>query len=195
MFKKTKVVMLPNTKEAIILFNPSNNKLTVRSKHWSVEDCITIGYQTNDLYFLSDEDIKEGDWCIYNGLVHQATNYLHKSNQMPHTGKIIASTDKSLGLPRPSDSFIKKYCELGGIEYVNVEYENIQTTNDKGNIWIDGHKLKVAPDNTVTIKAVKDSWNREEMIEFAKKAYDAGSFDNTNSMINLTFDKWIEENL
>ena len=94
--------------------------------------------------------------------------------------KIIATTDESLFiekptwfstsesldnkiidkiyLPRPSNEFLKKFCELGGIDKVLVEYEiidsqiwlkNQQNFIDKTEVEI--IKLKVAPDNTITI--------------------------------------------
>lgn len=216
MFKKTQCIMLSSIKEAKILFNPSNNKLTTRPREWSIEDCITIGYQTNDLYFLSDEEIKEvGVYGYLNGEIgytikqydklcfhipskngRGSLTFPYPRNFKDEVFKIIISTDKSLGLPRPSDSFIKKYCELGGINEAMVEYNENKTQYRNGiNIQL---YLKIAPDNTITIKAVKDSWNREEMIEFAKKAYDEGyenGYDGADYAGGKYRNEWIEENL
>jgi hypothetical protein len=128
--------------------------------------------------------------------------------------RVIATTDPSLEicllenergsiyqqLPRPSDSFIKKYCELNGIAEVMVEYEELvdETQNDWfGNAPII-QKLKVAPDNTITIKKVRDSYSRKEVLHLFQK------FNNEALIIfgipskvltNNSFDKWIEENL
>ena len=81
--------------------------------------------------------------------------------------KIIASTDSSLEpnktwtnlekdsdiyFPRPSDDFIKKFCELNGeIKDVLVEYEEI-TSADKYTEMRKANefKLKVAPNNTIS---------------------------------------------
>lgn len=135
--------------------------------------------------------------------------------------KIIATTDKSLiykisvdcgssvgntiaikNLPRPSDDFIKAFVKKQGrIDKVLVEYENINVTkkedyqyNDKtgGNlnyVW----KLKVAPDNTITIKPIQEekaSWNKEEVIQLIVNAIYYGIDLNGNLS-----DKWLEQNL
>lgn len=149
-----------------------------------------IGYQ--HLYFLSDEEIKVGDWW-YNsstGLIFQVSSdnvaMYNQNSNMDRTGlkKIIATTDKSLGeipnsipgfnfpdklgLPQPSQQFIeifvKEYNKGNIITEVMVEYEAMNTT-------IVGRKYndfepKINPkDNTITIRKVKDSWSREEVEE------------------------------
>lgn len=57
--------------------------------------------------------------------------------------------------------------------------------------------LKVNPkDNTIIIRKVKDSWNRDELIillnKFGSKVY--GEYTRNETMEDFT-DKWIEENL
>jgi hypothetical protein len=58
-------------------------------------------------------------------------------------------------------------------------------------------KLKLAPDNTITIKPVKDSWNREELekllFKIAQYAIRSEKSGQKFQLSNL--DKWIEENL
>lgn len=83
-------------------------------------------------------------------------------------------------LPRPSNEFLKKFCELGGVDKVLVEYEvdtiksactceDSESTSNcvfsyydgtdeccrkrfpNGEYWDKTYKLKVAPDNTITI--------------------------------------------
>jgi hypothetical protein len=134
--------------------------------------------------------------------------------------KVIATTDKSLtiyikqldkttpiwsNLPEPSqgfiDKFISEYNKENKIEHVMVEYErgyegmNGFIKSDK-EISSDKiiHEIKInTKDNTITIKPVKNSWNREEVIE-----------NLTEMHINLygadkyqleQVNKWIEENL
>ncbi len=121
--------------------------------------------------------------------------------------KIIATTDSSLIiinnkldsrdllhtliLPQPSQSFIEKYIEKYNkgekIADVMVEYESINS-HVLGLI-----RLKVNPkDNTITIKPIKDSWNREEVIKLMNLSIEQGkyAFDQNNWE-----DKWIKENL
>lgn len=57
------------------------------------------------------------------------------------------------------------------------------------------YKLKVAPDNTITIKPIQEekiSWSREELIDRMKLAFDMGR--NTSDDL---FDRntWIKQNL
>ena len=67
-----------------------------------------------------------------------------------------------------------------------VEYEGQYRTNDDG----EPNRVKVNPkDTTITIKKVKDSWNREEVIELIK------CFDRGINRPITNVNKWIEENL
>jgi hypothetical protein len=118
--------------------------------------------------------------------------------------------------PQPSKQFIEKYIESYNkgkvITDVLVEYElymqrqsNIGTTKyivSKDNKSFDKLNfdriptllgLKINPkDNTITIKKVKDSWNREEVIRLCSKAF---LIKSNNDTIIEDFDKWIEINL
>lgn len=139
----------------------------------------------NNLYFTSDEEIKEGDY--YYSFTADAW---FKQGRLSFTNpnerlckKIISSTDTSLGLPQPSPAFIKKYISEYNkgniIEKIMVEYFKIHvgwepdySFEDEG---IEGSKEtyqfipKVSKDNTITISKVKDSWDRNEVIEFAER--------------------------
>ena len=108
----------------------------------AIANCLTVddkdakrdGHINNYLYFTTDEEIKEGDWFIwlkYN-IVERAT----KKDNNKECRKIISSTDPKLciectykgddkckSLPQPSQAFIKAYCEQGGFDEVDVEYE------------------------------------------------------------------------
>ena len=223
MFKKVKVVMLPTKDEKSRLWKQFN-ELVYFAAGW-----VTKYNVPQHLYFLSDEEIKEGDWYIAfgNSGISLLQCYKVKDGFLVATDtekysfdtykckKIIATTDPSLvisefshysqdlmkvavyknrSLPRPSDSFIKKYCELGGIDEVLVEYEEVKSEyNYPG--WF---RLKEAPDNTITIKPIKNSWNKEEVINKIKKFNDeamliAGIV--TKVLNQDSLDKWIEENL
>ena len=118
-------------------------------------------------------------------------------------------------LPKPSDSFISKYIEEYNkgnvITDVLVEYEDIiynpekereYQSNDRINLedCDKQFRLKINPkDNTITIKKVKDSWNREEVIELCKQAFIdgtyAGGFGPNEKTIDSETEKWIKENL
>lgn len=144
----------------------------------------------------------------------EVINHKDKYYLKTETGyrEILASTNKSLRnyrgwtLPRPSKEFLEKYCELGEIKEVLVEYtdEEIEETFVEGSDrWskkiISPSILKVASDNTITIKLIKDSWNRDDikniLLQFAK---DCGMDEDLYSHYNGDYkglDNWIKENL
>lgn len=162
-------------------------------------------FEAQHLYILSDEEIKEKRlrWIIdnrenMNGFIHQVSVVLD-SKLCP---EIITTTDITLihlvgynnveqSLHQIPQSFIEKYVSEYNkgniITEVMVEY-NDTTKNEfpafGSPIW-----LKINPDNTITIKKVKDSWSREEVIKLIEK--------HTEDMFKqkITLNKWIEENL
>jgi hypothetical protein len=98
-------------------------------------------------------------------------------------------------LPQPSQQFIEKYIEEyhkgKTITDVLVEYASI---GPGFHAWYD---VKInSKDNTITIKKLKDSWNKEEVIEQMWLAYKAANtlFED-ESPLRLEFDNWIDKNL
>lgn len=209
--KKHKVVMLP-----------TNEKATIIGKYKDVDKLvfntpkdIPRGEQKH-LYIISDEEIKEGDWGIghakgINGIgtgyyvfKHDNSNIAKVNALAEGSKKIIATTDKSLGLASPSTSFIEKFVEEYNkdnvITDVMVEYEELARAVGKPLEKLDsgvddfdkkiiGHKLKINPkDNTITIKKVKDSWSREEVIDLLTRY-------NKRCQAPMVDTKWISENL
>lgn len=193
------------------------------------------------LYITSDDKIKEGDLVI--GIDPISYGHIDTVKKGEKIGncyeKIIATTDSFLTIlkkfgeysndnhernfpeqpipsPQPSQSFIEKYIEEYNkgniITDVLVEYEPVYLSILKEKIL--GYKLKInSKDNTITIKRVKDSWDKDEVIELCTKAFKAGdkfrlyldknalgiaNKDIPSSDIILDtmgVDKWIEENL
>jgi len=109
-------------------------------------------------------------------------------------------------LPQPSQQFIEKYVESYNkgevIIDVLVEYEetyDVRNYHENFNYNIVSlrqekinfkYNLKVnSKDNTITIKKLKDSWNRQEVVELIKK------FNRDIAGLYSKDDKWIKENL
>lgn len=197
-FKRTKVVMLSTNEKASLLLGTSKGGLLIKSNR-GVSNSTHLKNQ--HLYLLSDDEIKEGDWFLEKGLrISVFPNYLTDTNECK---KIIATTDKSLvvskdtgivgieyNLPQPSESFIQKfiyaYNNDDPITEVMVEYNHLQSTTDLNEEW-----LKVnSSDNTITIRKMKDSWTREEVINLCREAINYGKDYNGNLS-----EKWIEYNL
>jgi hypothetical protein len=196
-FKRTKVVMLSTNEKASLLLGTSKGGLLVKSNR-GVSNSAHLKNQ--HLYLLSDDEINEGDWFLEKGLrISIFPNYLTDTNERK---KIIATTDKlrvitkdefsgvdNQHLPQPSESFLQKfiYAYNNGdpITEVMVEYNHLQSTTGLNEEW-----LKVNPDNTITIRKMKDSWSREEVISLCREAINFGKDNNGNLS-----EKWIEDNL
>ena len=126
---------------------------------------------------------------------HKNKYYLKTKNGYK---EILSSTDVSLGLPQPSQQFIDKYIEEYNkgniITDIEVEYSpssiTIQTYSEQQiNDNLKALTLKINPkDNTITIKKLKDSWNREEVFAVIT------TFANANIEAKNVV-KWLEENL
>jgi hypothetical protein len=132
--------------------------------------------------------------------------------------KIISSTDHKLvfnntfikeiqgvemegthhkSLPQPSQAFIEAYCEQGGIDEVDVEYEivNEESTHKfQPGATIINHYLKLKVDpihNTITTHRIKPMSTFDILTKFTSDFPLHRGVQITNSEI----EKWIEENL
>lgn len=186
-YMSAKVVILSTNHEASLKGNELWINIEGKLK-LSKPNSICPGPQSfQHLYFISDEEIKEGDWC-FNSFDNQIWKYKSSPCPLPYWGnkdtltKIIATTDSSLGLPQPSPSFIKAYIEeynQGNVitdvlveYYVDYKIHCEISREDCSKIcgksigcelcskanW----KLKLDSNNTITTKKIKDSWNYEE---------------------------------
>ena len=108
-------------------------------------------WQPQHLYLTSDEEIKEGNWCLYNKNHNSRNPYwelfkcgkieneemhpISKGKLLLWCRKIVATTDKSLmtyiqptgtvkgSLPQIPQQFQEEYCKAEGIDEVYVEME------------------------------------------------------------------------
>lgn len=200
-FKRAKVIMLPtNTISNIISGNKTNELILVKNSS-------KVNYgKSQHLYIISDDEIKDGDWYYDYGchLVNISSIRQYKGQMLSDKDKkILATTDTSLkiegklyktitNLPQPSQQFIEKYIEEYNkgniIKDVLVEYEYNSFYNNK---YFD-EELKINPkDNTITIKKLKDSWNRDEVVELLGRM----RIDDINKGSNFSLESWIKENL
>ena len=191
--RKSKVILLPSD-------NITNIGKPVNELEYDKQGFDPHIVQTFEMYITTDDEIKEGDY-----FVEMTTNgykvFKYRNNGhifLASSKKIIATTDKSLilydeskyiksspyvkYLPQPSQAFIEKYCKVGGIDEVLVEYVYNQDVLDEynkeidynGNSFInleDGVELKVDSHNTITIHPIKDSWTIMELLDKVDKDY------------------------
>lgn len=225
MFKEHTVVMLPTNEKApqlgmISTTNKGELKLVdkdliqVYEGHKVFGDFApAIPYQ--HLYFISDEEIKEGDWYYSSQIgFSDGISYYKEGLKLTSWKKIIATTDSSIArvkdtlsipqrrglinhypiekwiLPQPSQSFIKKYVEEYNkgniISDVMVEYEN--------HALKEYDKPRVNPrGNTITIRKLKTSWTREEVEKLCKAAYRQGAKDEVHGGSWFFGNEWVEK--
>lgn len=213
-FKKCKVVMLDTKDSTVLAFNFKSNELFIPIfNSLNHKECTY-----KHLYILSDDEIKEGDY-VYDGK-YNLPNIDHEVYKWSYENwiespdfedmkcyKIIASTDETLDLPRPSKSFLQKYCDSDGkIEFVNIECEvdynkdcKLEKFGSKINIYskcnqfkkndldctdckMAFYKLKVAKDNTITIHPLKNLYKREEVVTLLAQILGDSAKENYSQM-------------
>ena len=216
---KRNVVMLPTNQRANLAFNQINSRLLYDND--STIDRVLPHCTYQHLYILSDEEIKEGDWVIPNdkNYANRPWKYSPAPCPMPYWGcadnckKIIATTDKSPGLPSPSPEFVQAYIKSynagNPITEVMVEYEDdirYEQNYNKAGFAIGvphnknyGIKLKANKDNCIIITRVKDNWNKEELDvilnDFASAALTAALHGTLPSDAKHFTKQWTEQNL
>ena len=215
MLKRCKVVMLPTKEKSDIFIGKTHSVLHYKN---NIPDEEFKSYQ--HLYIISDDEIKEGDWFynIHSKIVGRAEFNFGKDELAK---KIIATTNSSLWrpshkyasdvilLPQPSQQFIEKYIEEYNkgniITDVLVEYELISneeyfgnTFNPDDDVPYFDERLKINPkDNSLTIKKVKDSYSREEVVKLLVDCCGEVSCEDGKLLGKNPEElyKWIEENL
>lgn len=219
-FKKCKVVMLPTNEKAHFgdLFLNEYNHLEVFNRPFAIFDKEYIYITSDEEIKVGDSFLSDRRNSIYENNevpvyeLFKCTSIFNKwigINNNKDLGlnptwskKVIATTNNDMSifdllLPQPSNQFIEKYIEEYNkgnvITDVLVEYE-FDNEGHKDNPGWHNQKLKVnSKGNTITIKKVKDSWNREEVIELISDWTRMKSGLNINLPDN--FDNWIETNL
>jgi hypothetical protein len=211
-----KVVMIASNRESklYLMQGDKRNTILCRSSINYKQESFP-NQQNQHLYITSDDKIKEDDWCYdsKHNIVFKCDTIapytvckddskhisllddnLKRSFEIENCKKIIATTDTSLGLPSPSESFIKAYIEAYNngnvIDDVLVEYESIYADRAT-NTWEFILKLK---DSNIIIKKVKDKLecNRSQLL---KLVHDVGDYIEDKNSTEFNIDKWIEENL
>lgn len=212
MWIKRQVVMLPTNKKAV---NKGQLVFGAGDYLFQSKECNDIGsLSAQQLHIVSNEKPKAGDWCYDKVLnvifqIDETADFNHVNNS-DSIKKVIATTDDSLkirtfyeiegnqeiNLPTPSEgyveAFVRAYNEGNVITEVMVEYDDEDTTKGykNGQPVIKFNKLKIKPDNTITIRKVKDSWNREEVAELVYLAMKDRAYTTV-----AYWQEWIKENM
>jgi hypothetical protein len=179
---------------------------------WYLVELFKITGESNGLKLEQCEAIDDG-WVNNSDVV--------TARHIKNCKKVIATTDRKLTddnrtyisglmgkpniLPQPSQQFIEKYIESYNkgevITDVLVEYERIPWNLDEyGSLILEEElRLKINPDNTITIKELKETWDRKEVE--AKLFELLQDIQHDETLLEhyggdyREFDKWVEENL
>ena len=119
--KKAQVLLLPTDKADGCLLKGIGTLQRFPDKYFTQEYLIETKRTSHHLYIIDDSEIKEGDW-IYNFETEEIIQCIGKGS-LRNWKKILASTDKSLNLPSPSEQFIQKYIESynkGNVIVINL---------------------------------------------------------------------------
>jgi len=217
MLKQHTVVMLPTNEKAVIgeyaiMKNSAPGMDTYLSCGILHSEGFNMQCDKQHLYIIDESaSIEEGDYG-YDGqkifLSKELYNDYTQGEFLDGSGsfirsfiqgdndriyhKIIASTDPSLSLPSPSTAFIEKYCELGGIDEVMVEYyEHTVTFIDPPNGYLYGFP-KVIPDKLKDTEdiAIKLGYPKEVADKYNGN-FDCWYWDQTTKLLKVSSDNTI----
>lgn len=180
--------MLPTEKATSVIKQGVSSTLYYYSKPASA--ATKHLYVNQHLYFISDEEIKLGDYYFRLGAkeIYRGSGYTNDCR------KVIASTEKLVDVPLIPQEFIENYCEVGGVDEVEIEYEEDNDPNLWGqDIGIAPLRIKVDSNNCVFTHPIKDSWSREEVEKLIESA--VHNFSNMDRYDYDNLNRWIKDNL
>lgn len=221
--KKAKVIMLPTEYIDIHPGNICNKKgdlyLCKDEEHAKYLANIIKTEDCNYLYITTDDEIKEGDWCIQEtfGLgqitikndkecfvskkrcINDGVVITPLINIKDTVKKIVATTDTDLNsryFPKKHNvnkipqQFIEEYCKAGGIDEVLLEMEEFIIQPYFGNKkQFNSLRLKIDSENCVIIHSIEPKLYTKDEVE--ELIYNATLIDNDE----FHFYNWIKENL
>jgi hypothetical protein len=190
-YKECDILMLQSTHES----NLNGNELWINVKNElkisKPNSICPFPQRFQHLYFLSDEEIRKGDWFTNGGNIFQCMNLSDVDpKRYNYLKKIISSTDKSLNLPVPSKDFLNDYTEEynKGNQIKKVLFEITEFEKN--------YQLNVSSYKIINTLPQKESCNRDDikkLIIKLKSLPNEKQLEITDTV--ESFDKWIEENL
>lgn len=217
-FKKAQVIMLPATNSKTPVIKQTydsgvgpNTFLTTKKQVVNTPSY----YEYFHLYITTDDEIKEGDWLIWNDKIYHNSKISFIGVDYSKCKKVVATTNPELGhgnkngafyhLPKIPQWFINRYCQLGGgINNVAIEYKITDHYGDEVAHCEDGYyskmvyegttvKLVVDSDNYVSMRLLQELWSKEELILIIKQFRRELTMSQEGEYFDE--DKWIEDNL
>jgi len=213
MKKRAKVHLLPTDKTDGTLWKTTSGQLI----HTHVSGEYKEKYQPFNLYITTDDEIKEGDWLIWDDKVYKHSKTSFTGIDFSDCKKIIATTDPKLhntrlkdcpvnpednmvsvrGVSKPSKEFIEEYCRVGGIDEVDVEYGLFHDGNfkddDETHAFKAIRKPRVNSHNEITIHPVKDSWTVEDLPDLLSRFCKDHSLHRGLQITDGMIREWLEK--
>lgn len=188
-------------------FNHKHDSLSIIIDKSCLEMVIRYEYKIQYLYIVSSEEIKEKDLIVdlrplQFGKIERVLKTRKEENAITtekgkvlfkdQFAKIVATTDSSLKnstfyevegdqswqLPQIPESFLSHYMSEynkgNKIEKVEVEYIKDMSLKEGDVHFLN---IQVNIDNTINIKPLKESWNKEEVEELLRETYYKGRND------------------
>lgn len=207
--KRANIILLPTTEESLILRNtykytPAHGNPLVFNEG-QIKNYEERGYESIKMYVTSKTDIIRGGDEFLDSL----TNKIHVAGDRPVTmkcfHKVIASSEFTLLMlakpkkkfssqmerqPLVSINFIKEFCEMGGVDEVDVMYETNNINHDLDLPIKYQTAVATNSKNEITIKLIRESWNREEMENLTYSAMKAKGYTSVQEHRD-----WCKENL
>lgn len=186
---KCKVVILPTKKASNLYIYDDRVTKSLHQRELGITS--NDGYRNGQhLYITSDEEIKEGDWYIYNEelLAQFKKEYNQSAVLVKKNKKIIATTDPKLNLPKPTEGFIKKFVEKYNKGEVITDIF-VECTHPSFDEWesrgepVGYYPLKLSSQNEITIHPIKQSWTRDEVCSILQEVYNLGRNDHAISQL------------
>lgn len=199
--KPAQIFLSATDGKSCLLLEPS--KKLWYSEHYQNTDDQEEGDIYQHMYFTDDEEIKLGDWylakhnveghILSDKMILCQANYNFITNYyIKNTGyhfKIIASTNETLGLPKPSAKFIEKYIEVYNIgkKYTEVDLKcNRRVAGNTDNNPYPEDTLFINSDNTITTIMLPEIYTQEDMLKAFSAGYKYGKPD------KVSFPNWIQ---
>jgi hypothetical protein len=130
-----------------LIFNPSHKSFCIQKElngmyindgkvsgadFWGLEKALNNGFRPQHLYITNGEEIKKGDWYLFNNQVFLAgiSTWEIKDRETSNCKKIILTTDQTLiedGVQEIDDTFLQWFIENPTCEYVGVEKQMLCT--------------------------------------------------------------------
>jgi len=210
--KKIQVHMLPTEDKTLLYLSPVTHKPILQAYE-------QLGPCNQHLYFTSDEEIKEGDWCLYKnrfgglivckakhtltGMVYQVPNEDYGNINGGITPladeilKIIFTTDTkltckhSIGLHEVLLPQLSQSFIEAYVKAGGIDKVLVEYIIDPATVDYAIQRLipKVNSQNEITIHPIKSSWTREEVTELSKSAYAEGYNAAVTSINNDRYDE------